>query len=213
MGKFIDLMRRGTQENRRLDKALVRQIFTLPAMWLIFLLLAAVLGFGALVAAAENHKRWQHLSTPVSYARYANGQLERHQWYDDNDNLYVGGIIRTADGKQLNFDCRNLADVLCQYDEERWQQQERLPVQSVVQARWLGYRVITELNYTKGGIERSYRAAFSPQEEAEQWRRYARGWRRAALVVGAGWLWLSIAWYRRARRQRLRRQRQQQKAT
>ena len=67
----------------------------------------------------------------------------------------------------------------------------------------------TELAYTKDGSERLYRAAFSPQEETENWRLYARLWTRAATVAGTGWLGLSIAWYRRARRRR----KIQQKAT
>ena len=67
----------------------------------------------------------------------------------------------------------------------------------------------TELAYTKDGSERLYRAAFSPQEETENWRLYAHLWARAATVVGAGWLGLSIVWYRRARR----RQKARQKAT
>ena len=64
----------------------------------------------------------------------------------------------------------------------------------------------TELAYTKDGSERLYRAAFSPQEETENWRLYARVWARAATVAGVGWLGLSIAWYRRARRRKKARQ-------
>lgn len=64
----------------------------------------------------------------------------------------------------------------------------------------------TKLAYTKDGSERLYRAAFSPQEETENWRLYAYLWTCAATVVGAGWLGLSIAWYRRARRRKKARQ-------
>ena len=64
----------------------------------------------------------------------------------------------------------------------------------------------TELAYTKDGSERLYRAAFSPQEETENWRLYARLWTRAATVAGTGWLGLSIAWYQRARRRKKARQ-------
>ena len=64
----------------------------------------------------------------------------------------------------------------------------------------------TELAYTKDGSERLYRAAFSPQEETENWRLYARLWTHAATVVGAGWLGLSIAWYWRARQRKKARQ-------
>lgn len=67
----------------------------------------------------------------------------------------------------------------------------------------------TELAYTEDGSERLYRAAFSPQEETENWGLYASLWTHAATVAGAGWLGLSIAWYRRAKR----RKKAQQKAT
>ena len=173
------------------------------------MLLAAGLGMGALVASAELHKRQWQLGVPVAYTHHAAAELRRRQWYDDDDNLHVVGSIRTAEGKQLNLDCRNLADPLCQYDENIWQREESLLVQSLTQAHWLNYHVITELAYTKDGSERLYRAAFSPQEETENWRLYARLWTRAATVAGAGWLGLSIAWYRRA----MRRKKAQQKAT
>ena len=173
------------------------------------MLLAAGLGMGALVASAELHKRQRHLSVPVAYTHHASAELRRRQWYDEDDNLHVVGSIRTAEGKQLNLDCRNLADPLCRYDENIWQGEETLPVQSLTQAHWLSYHVITELAYTKDGSERLYRAVFSPQEETENWRLYARLWTRAATVAGTGWLGLSIAWYRRARRRR----KIQQKAT
>ncbi|MBH5328830.1 hypothetical protein H9Q10_04010 [Eikenella sp. S3360] len=208
MSKFTQWMRQTRREQRRLDQALARAVFTLPAMWLILLLAAAGVGMGALVASAESHKRWQHLNTPVLYARHSGGELIRRQWYDDDDHLHITGTIRTAEGKQLNLDCRNPADLLCQYDEELWQREERLPVRRAVQAGWLNYRVITELDYSKDGIARQYRAELSPQQEAEQWRRYARGWQRAALTAWGMWLWLSVEWYRRARRQRLRRRQQ-----
>ncbi|WP_153705702.1 hypothetical protein [Eikenella exigua] len=104
------------------------------------------------------------------------------------------------------MDCHNLSDPLCQYDENVWQREETLSVQSLTQAHWLSYHVITELAYTKDGSERHYRAAFSPQEETENWRLYARLWTRAATVAGAGWLWLSIAWYWRTRRRKKARQ-------
>ena len=64
----------------------------------------------------------------------------------------------------------------------------------------------TELAYTEDGSERLYRAAFSPQEETENWQLYASLWTHAATVVGAGWLGLSIAWYRRTRRHKKARQ-------
>ena len=82
-------------------------------------------------------------------------------------------------------------------------------MQSLTPAHGLNYHVITELAYTQDGSERFYRAVFSPQEETENWRLYARLWTRAATVAGAGWLGLSIAWYRRAKR----RKKAQQKAT
>ena len=91
-------------------------------------------------------------------------------------------------------------------DDNLWQGEETLTVQSLTQAHWLSYHVITELAYTKDGSERLYRAVFSPQEETENWRLYARLWTRAATVAGAGWLGLSIAWYRRARRRKKARQ-------
>ena len=170
------------------------------------MLLAAGLGMGALVASAELHKRQRHLSVPVAYTHHASAELRRRQWYDEDDNLHVVGSIRTAEGKQLNLDCRNLADPLCRYDGNIWQGEETLPVQSLTQAHWLNYHVITELAYTQDGSERFYRAVFSPQEETENWRLYARLWTRAATVAGAGWLGLSIAWYRRARRRKKARQ-------
>ena len=209
MGNFFHTIRRMHQERERLNRDLAKAWFSLPGLWLIGMLLAAGLGMGALVASAELHKRQRHLSVPVAYTHHASAELRRRQWYDEDDNLHVVGSIRTAEGKQLNLDCRNLADPLCRYDENIWQGEETLPVQSLTQAHWLSYHVITELAYTKDGSERLYRAAFSPQEETENWQLYARLWTRAATVAGAGWLGLSIAWYRRARWRR----KIQQKAT
>ena len=190
------------QERERLNRDFAKTWFSLPGLWLSGMLLAAGLGMGALVASAELHKRQRHLSVPVAYTHHASAELRRRQWYDEDDNLHVVGSIRTAEGKQLNLDCRNLADPLCRYDENIWQGEETLPVQSLTQAHWLNYHVITELAYTQDGSERFYRAVFSPQEETENWRLYARLWTRAATVAGAGWLGLSIAWYRRARRRK-----------
>ena len=190
------------QERERLNRDFAKTWFSLPGLWLSGMLLAAGLGMGALVTSAEWHKRQRHLSVPVAYTHHASAELRRRQWYDEDDNLHVVGSIRTAEGKQLNLDCRNLADPLCRYDENIWQGEETLPVQSLTQAHWLNYHVITELAYTQDGSERFYRAVFSPQEETENWRLYARLWTRAATVAGAGWLGLSIAWYRRARRRK-----------
>lgn len=206
MGNFFHTMRRMRQEKQQLDRNIMRISFSLPVFWLFGMLLAVVLGMGALVTSAELSKRQRHLNVAVAYTHHAAAELRRRQWYDDDDNLHVVGSIRTAEGKQLNLDCHNLADSLCQYDENIWQGEEKLTVQSLIQAHWLSYHVITELAYTKDGSERQYRAAFSPQEETENWRLYARLWTRAATVAGAGWLWLSIAWYRRARRRRKARQ-------
>ena len=190
------------QERERLNRDFAKTWFSLPGLWLSGMLLAAGLGMGALVTSADWHKRQRHLSVPVAYTHHASAELRRRQWYDEDDNLHVVGSIRTAEGKQLNLDCRNLADPLCRYDENIWQGEETLPVQSLTQAHWLNYHVITELAYTQDGSERFYRAVFSPQEETENWRLYARLWTRAATVAGTGWLGLSIAWYRRARRRK-----------
>ena len=202
MGNFFHTIRRMHQERERLNRDFAKTWFSLPGLWLSGMLLAAGLGMGALVTSAEWHKRQRHLSVPVAYTHHASAELRRRQWYDEDDNLHVVGSIRTAEGKQLNLDCRNLADPLCRYDENIWQGEETLPVQSLTQAHWLNYHVITELAYTQDGSERFYRAVFSPQEETENWRLYARLWTRAATVAGAGWLGLSIAWYRRARRRK-----------
>ena len=202
MGNFFHTMRQIQRDKEQLDRNVIQALFSLPVFWLFSMLLAAGLGMGALVASAELHKRQRHLSVPVAYTHHASAELRRRQWYDEDDNLHVVGSIRTAEGKQLNLDCRNLADPLCRYDENIWQGEETLPVQSLTQAHWLNYHVITELAYTQDGSERFYRAAFSPQEETENWRLYARLWTRAATVAGAGWLGLSIAWYRRARRRK-----------
>lgn len=202
MGNFFHTIRRMHQERERLNRDFAKAWFSLPGLWLSGMLLAAGLGMGALVTSAEWHKRQRHLSVPVAYTHHASAELRRRQWYDEDDNLHVVGSIRTAEGQQLNLDCRNLADPLCRYDENIWQGEETLPVQSLTQAHWLNYHVITELAYTQDGSERFYRAVFSPQEETENWRLYARLWTRAATVAGAGWLGLSIAWYRRARRRK-----------
>ena len=185
------------QEKERLNRDLAKAWFSLPGLWLIGMLLAAGLGMSALVILAELHKRQRH----------SDAELRRRQWEKGHDAaLHVVGRIRTAEGQQLNLDCRNLADPLCRYDENIWQDEEKLPVRNITQAHWLNYHVITELAYTKDGSERLYRAAFSPQEETENWRLYARLWTRAVTVAGAGWLGLSIAWYRRARRRKKARQ-------
>jgi len=190
-------MRQLQREKEQLDRNVMQALFSLPVFWLFSMLLAAGLGMGALVTSAELHKRQRH----------SDAELRRRQWEKGHDAaLHVVGRIRTAEGQQLNLDCRNLADPLCRYDENIWQDEEKLPVRNITQAHWLNYHVITELAYTKDGSERLYRAAFSPQEETENWRLYARLWARAVTVAGAGWLGLSIAWYRRARRRKKARQ-------
>ena len=207
MGNFFHTIRRMHQERERLNRDFAKAWFSLPGLWLSGMLLAAGLGMGALVTSAEWHKRQRHLSVPVAYTHHAAAELRRRQWEKGHDAaLHVAGSIRTAEGQQLNLDCRNLADPLCRYDENIWQVEEKLPVRNITQAHWLGYHVITELAYTKDGSERQYRAAFSPQEETENWRLYASLWTHAATVAGAGWLGLSIAWYRRARRRKKARQ-------
>ncbi|WP_225747520.1 hypothetical protein [Eikenella sp. Marseille-P7795] len=176
------------------------------------MLVAAGVGMGALVSAAENHKRWQHLRTPVSYVRYGSGELTRRQWYDDDDNPHIAGTIRTAETARSSIWIAATRPTRSANTMKSCGSGKSACRCSAWCGPGLSYRVITELDYTKDGIVRQYRAEFSPQQEAEQWWCYARGWTRAALVAWGLWLWLSIAWYRRARRQRLRRKKQQ-KAT
>ena len=207
MGNFFHTMRQLQREKEQLDRNVIQALFSLPVFWLFSMLLAAGLDMGALVTSAELHKRQRHLSVPVAYTHHAAAELRRRQWEKGHDAaLHVAGSIRTAEGQQLNLGCRNLADPLCQYDENIWQDEETLPVRNITQAHWLSYHVITELAYTKDGSERLYHAAFSPQEETENWQLYARLWARAATVAGAGWLGLSIAWYRCAKRRKKARQ-------
>ncbi|VDH01716.1 Uncharacterised protein [Helicobacter pametensis] len=99
MGNFFHTMRRMRQEKQQLDRNIMRISFSLPVFWLFGMLLAVVLGMGALVTSAELSKRQRHLNVAVAYTHHAAAELRRRQWYDDDDNLHVAGSIRTAEGK------------------------------------------------------------------------------------------------------------------